>query len=267
MNLHRLWIFALIALAVIALISSLGAKFNSTTSAKAAPNTAKRVPVIVELFTSEGCSDCPPADAVLKHLQDTQPVPGAEIIVLGNHVDYWNHDGWTDRFSTRELTQRQEEYGTSFKLDSVYTPQMVVDGKAEFNGQDEPHAKRAVAAAINDPKANVSVTRPENGDNALNIQIDSIPESAKRAQVFLAITEDHLQSNVGKGENSGRVLNHNGVVRDLRSIGSAQGSSFSAQPKLKLDSSWKRSDLHAVVFVQDTTNRHILGAASLPLTK
>ncbi|MCU1310805.1 MAG: hypothetical protein JWO20_1930 [Candidatus Angelobacter sp.] len=264
MVLRRIWIFALIALATIALISSLGAKFNSTTSANVAPNTAKRVPVIVELFTSEGCSDCPPADALLERLQSTQPVAGAEIIVLGNHVDYWNHDGWTDRFSTRELTQRQEAYGTSFNLDSVYTPQMVVDGKAEFNGQDESRAKRAVAAAINEPKANISIAPLQ---DALNIQIDSIPASAKQAQVFLAITEDHLQSNVGKGENSGRTLNHSGVVRDLRKIGTADGNSFSAQPKVKLDSSWKRPDLHAVVFIQDAKTQHILGAASLLFTK
>jgi hypothetical protein len=261
MELRRLWIFALVALSAIALIGTLSPKSNANS---AAPNTGKRVPVIVELFTSEGCSDCPPADALLERLQSAQPVPGAEIIVLGNHVDYWNHDGWTDRFSTRELTQRQEAYGTSFNLDSVYTPQMVVDGKAEFNGQDESRAKRAVAAAINDPKANISIAHLQ---DALDIQIESIPASAKQAQVFLAITEDHLQSNVGKGENSGRTLNHSGVVRDLRTIGTAQGSSFSALPKLTLDPSWKRPDLRAIVFVQDAKTRHILGAASLPLTK
>jgi len=265
MVLRRFWIFALIALVAIALIGSIAPKSAATFNANTATTTGKRVPVIVELFTSEGCSDCPPADALLGRLQSTQPVPGAEIIVLGNHVDYWNHDGWTDRFSTRELTQRQEEYGTSFNLDSVYTPQMVVDGKAEFNGQDESRAKRAVAAAINDPKANVAIAN--NGDSALKIQIDSIPASARQAQVFLAITEDHLQSNVGKGENSGRTLNHSGVVRALRTIGIAQGSSFSAEPKLELDPSWKRPDLHAIVFVQDAKTRHILGAGSLLFTK
>src|SRR5882724_9336108 len=133
MELRRLWIFALIALSVIALIGTLSPKSSANTGA----STAKRVPVIVELFTSEGCSDCPPADALLQRLEESQPVTGAEIIVLGNHVDYWNHDGWTDRFSTKELTDRQRLYGDSFNLDSVYTPQMVVDGKAEFNGQDE----------------------------------------------------------------------------------------------------------------------------------
>src|SRR5256885_242845 len=111
------------------------------------------------------------AIALLNGLQPTQPVPSAEINVLGNHVDYWSHDGWTNRFSTKELTDRQRQYGDSFNLDSVYTPQMVVDGKAEFNGQDESRAKRAIAAAINDPKANVSIARLQEG---LNIQIDSI---------------------------------------------------------------------------------------------
>jgi hypothetical protein len=106
----------------------------------------------------------------------------------------------------------------------------------------------------------------ENGDG-LNIQIDSIPASTKKAEVILAITEDHLQSNVGKGENNGRTLNHSGVVRELRTIGTVQSSSFSAQPTLKLDPSWKRPDLRAIVFVQDPKTRQILGAASLMLAK
>lgn len=263
MNLTRLWIFALIALFAIALIGTLSPK----SSANSAASTGKRVPVIVELFTSEGCSDCPPADALLQRLEANQPVAGAEIIVLGNHVDYWNHDGWTDRFSTKELTQRQQDYGTSFNLDSVYTPQMVVDGKAEFNGQDESRAKKAITTAINDPKANVSIARVDGSpESPLNIQIDSIPAS-KKAEVFLAITEDHLQSNVGKGENTGRTLNHSGVVRELRTIGTVEGNSFSAQPKLKLDASWKRPDLRAIAFVQDAKTRHILGAASIMLIK
>jgi hypothetical protein len=260
MNLTRLWIFALIALAALAIIGS----FDPKSNANAATSTGKRVPVIVELFTSEGCSDCPPADALLQRLEETQPVAGAEIMVLANHVDYWNHDGWIDRFSTKELTQRQENYGTSFNLDSVYTPQMVVDGKTEFNGQDESRAKRAIAAAINDPKANVSIAPLQ---DSLNIQIDSVPTSTKNAEVVLAITEDHLQSNVAKGENNGRTLNHSGVVRDLRTIGTVQSNSFAAQPKLKLDSSWKRPDLRAIVFVQDPKTRHILGAASVMLAK
>src|SRR5437879_7719416 len=101
MALRRLWIFALIAIALLAGIASLR---QHSASASGVANNGKRVPVVVELFTSEGCSDCPPADALLQRLAATQPVPGAEIIVLANHVDYWNHMGWTDKFSSHQFS-------------------------------------------------------------------------------------------------------------------------------------------------------------------
>jgi hypothetical protein len=268
MVLRRLWIFALVAIALLAGIASLR---QPSASASGAANNGKRVPVVVELFTSEGCSDCPPADALLQRLAETQPVPGAEIIVLANHVDYWNHMGWTDKFSSHQFSERQSEYGDVFRLDSVYTPQMVVDGKSEFNGADERRAKSAIAVAIGDMKTNIALTSngsdPDPRSVPLKIQIDAAPASSKDVAVILAITEDHLQSSVQRGENGGRTLNHTGVVRDLRVIGSLKSGGFSANPSIKLSSDWKPQDLHAIVFLQDTHTRNILGAASLVLAK
>src|SRR5436305_2861413 len=127
----KLRILAALTLVALALFSLMQSK---TTLASDQPASGKGVPVIVELFTSEGCSDCPPADALLRKLQETQPVPNAEIIVLGNHVDYWNHQGWKDRFSSASFSERQRQYSFAFNLDSIYTPQMVVDGQLQFNG-------------------------------------------------------------------------------------------------------------------------------------
>src|ERR1700730_14496258 len=111
---------------------------------RAAPPT----PGIVQLFTSEGCSDCPPADTLLEKLIGTQPIAGAEIIGLGQHVDYWDRLGWKDRFSSAALTNRQQLYQTRFGTESIYTPQMVVDGRAEFVGSDASAARKAIEKTL-----------------------------------------------------------------------------------------------------------------------
>lgn len=249
---------------LIALVAGLAAAALSVrTLTHAAPaHAAPRTPVIVELFTSEGCSSCPPADALLSRFEKMTPVPGTQVIALGEHVDYWNRGGWADRFSSSRYSARQSDYSRAFGLAQVYTPQMVVDGRAQFVGSDEAAARAAIARAARQPKADVSVTR-SGGSDTLTVRVGRLPDSVRNdpADVVLAITEDGLSSSIGGGENAGRTLAHAAVVRQLTVLGTTSGSAFTASPPVKLGGSRR----HAVVFVQERSSRRIVGAAQTDL--
>jgi hypothetical protein len=216
------------------------------------------VPVVVELFTSEGCSSCPPADALLMELDRRQPVAGAEIIALGEHVDYWNQLDWKDRFSSALYSQRQSRYAARFHLESVYTPQMVINGRAEFVGNDAARAAKAIAAAAHAPAIAARIGIRTAAD-AVQVEISHAPLRA--LDVFLAVTESGLSTQVGKGENRGRLLRHTAVVRELRKLGTTSGGHFAAQTPVTLDPGWRRQNLRAVVFLQDASTLEIAGAA------
>jgi hypothetical protein len=232
-------------------------------------------PVIVELFTSEGCSDCPPADRLLAQLQRAQPVPGADVVALEEHVDYWNSQGWVDPFSSVQFTERQKDYVHSFRLNSgPYTPQMVVEGSAQFVGSNERAALAAIAKAAENPEMPVTIEQtPDSNSDAGKVQLHvqvgpaASGEAGRRADVLLAITEDDLSSNVTAGENAGAHLEHYGVVRELRSIGHLDANgAFSALPEVKLSHHWKRENLRVVVFVQDHSSLAVLGASAIRLS-
>ena len=219
-----------------------------------------RTPVVVELFTSEGCSSCPPADALLTKLHHDGAVDGAEVLILSEHVDYWNRLGWTDRFSSAGLTQRQGEYARHFGLDSSYTPQMVIDGHAELVGNDEAGVRRQIAAAAHSPKP-VQVKLHWSSEG--HLQVDASGTDDNNDKVLLAITEDGLSTQVGSGENGGRTLRHSGVVRELREIGTLKHGQFSSTIEAVRRSDWKTDNLRAVVFVQKPGHGDVTGAASL----
>jgi hypothetical protein len=235
-----------------------------------------RSPVIVELFTSEGCSSCPPADAVLERLQQTQPVAGAEVIALSEHVDYWNYIGWSDPFSSAAFSARQETYARALgQQDRVYTPQMIVDGQTEFNGSVMNKALEAIAKAARSPKADVRIVIPEtktqkdNQEIRFNVSVKNVPpvDRGDVAEVILALTEDKLSSNVTRGENSGRKLAHTAVVREMRALGRVDPATktFDSEKTMAIADRWKRDDLRVVVFVQERAQRRVLGAAVLNL--
>jgi hypothetical protein len=225
---------------------------------KAATASPARKAVVVELFTSEGCSSCPPADALLIKFREQHRDDGVEIIPLGFHVDYWNRLGWQDRFSSAAYSQRQEDYASRLKLDGPYTPQMVVDGDTEFVGNNVVRATDAIAqAAGRSAGAQVEVTRAA-GDK-LHVKVNST--STNSADVLLAITEDNLSSNVKTGENGGHILHHAAVVRDFRKVGQINGGAFDLDVAFNAGKDWKRGDLRGVIFVQEKTSGKILGAA------
>lgn len=235
-------------------------------------NDGKRAPVIVELFTSEGCSSCPPADKVLAELERLQPIAGAEIIALSQHVDYWNYIGWSDPFSSELFSARQQAYAPVFRNDSAYTPQMIVDGQAEFVGSNLAKAQTAIARAAKLPKAEVKIEFAREAQTIkLKTSVEKLPAVSEKdvAEVLLAITESNLTSQVVRGENAGRKLPHTAVVRELRSLGSVSnsGKTFQTETTISLGKDWKPGNLRTVVFVQERRHKRILGAAAATLAE
>jgi len=167
---------------------------------------ADRAPVLVELFTSEGCSSCPPADRLLEKLD---PV----AVVLSEHVTYWNQDGWRDPFSLDEVTQRQQGYADRFRLDGTYTPEMVVNGAVQFNGSDSRRAADEIAKASDRINA---APRLAWVDRGVQVEIDGAHAGDR---VYLALADDSASSAVKAGENKGRQLHHVAVCREIRKAG------------------------------------------------
>ncbi len=208
---------------------------------------SSRAPVLVELFTSEGCSSCPPADRILEQLDP-------HAIVLSEHVDYWDHEGWKDPYSSPRFTQRQENYVRQFGIDGAYTPEMVVDGMAQFNGSNGRRAQDEIAKATERKKAAIRLSRSDAG---LDIQVENAPRSTS---VWLVLAENAAASQVSGGENKGRRITHVAVVRSLQKVGSVKaGQPFRKSVELRREDAGKR----VVVFLQSDGVGLITGAAVL----
>lgn len=228
-----------------------------------------RTPVLIELFTSEGCSDCPPADALLEKLDRSQPVNGANLIVLSEHVDYWDGTGWKDPYSAHQYSQRQSAYSDQFHLESVYTPQMVVDGQIEFVGSDERRAVRAIENVTGYEKIPVrlSAVRLDPGDAlSLHVSTGQLQSGGPAsANVMLAIADERDESHVGGGENGGKTLRHIAVVLSLTKVGTVdQSSEFSKD--IRLNVAGTRRNLRIIAFVQESTAGRVVGVGSTRLS-
>jgi hypothetical protein len=236
---------------------------------EAAPGSAPRSTVVVELFTSEGCSSCPPADDVLSQLAHRQPVAGVEVLALGEHVDYWDRLGWRDPFSSAMYSTRQSNYDARvFHRHGVYTPQLVVDGQLEYVGSDVSAIQRAINQAAQAPKAAVDVAVPRASDRDLRVDVHvNVPPQLtlrESADVLVAITEDNLVTEVRRGENGGRTLRHSAVVRSLISVGtlSPHERTWSTSASVPVAPEWKVAKLRIISFLQERASRRIVGAGA-----
>lgn len=254
--------------AALLLISSFG-----RSDGQAAPREPGRAPrvVVVELFTSEGCSSCPPADALLKELSEQQSVEGAQVVALEEHVDYWNHLGWRDPYSAGEFSQRQSDYAQVFGSDGVYTPQMIVDGQHEFVGSRSQAARATIQKAANQPKAEILLVTSTNSSPdqpAFDVQVKSLAgvPAHGETELWAAVTEKGLQTDVKAGENSGETLKHAAVVRSLRKVDTlGDTAGFNRRIQATLEPGWKKENLAVVVFLAEKSSRKIIGAAATPL--
>jgi len=229
---------------------------------------AKRVPVLIELFTSEGCNTCPPADKLLQKLANEQPIDGVEIIPLQEHVDYWNRFGWTDPFSSPEFSKRQGYYAAFFKYSEIFTPNFIVDGTNELRGNS---GNKPIIEASKVSKGNVEISLKNKVDQKLSVSVavTNLPtaDPGERVVLVLAVTENNLTSKVLAGENKGSTFKHMAVTRYLEPIGMIKENRATISTDIPIANNWKLDDLTVVAFVQHIETRRIVAAGRLTLKK
>lgn len=240
---------------------------STARSGNRVPAIDTAAPILVELFTSEGCSTCPPADVTLEKMDTLQPVPGAQLIVLSEHVDYWNHDGWRDPYSSASITSRQNGYVRALGLKTAYTPQILIDGTAELRINDPSQVSQVFQKAVSVSKVPIRIASAtiEGSKPAIvhgTIEAESSPEQ-HNADVYVAVALDHVESQVSSGENRGRHLAHVAVVLEIAKVGKLKkGENFNQDFRVKLDLPRTAStNIRIVAFIQETGPGRVLGAS------
>ena len=243
-----------------------GGQQVESNAAKTETSSAAAHPVLIELFTSEGCSSCPPADALVQKLDAYQPIAGAQLIVLSEHVDYWDHDGWKDPNSSSALTERQSAYVRVLGLSAPYTPQLIVDGTTEVHANEPQQLEKVLRNEATTPRVGVRIgaVSVDAGDpTVLRVHVDTDTNLEKHnADVIVAVALDHVESQVLHGENGGHRLTHVAVVQQLTKIGKLQkGKTFAEDVQLKLKPGTDPKNVRLIVFVQESGPGRLLGAA------
>ncbi|HTF67661.1 MAG TPA: DUF1223 domain-containing protein [Edaphobacter sp.] len=249
---HAGWMIALGISGAIALVTLLVAPYKVSDAASV------NSPVLVELFTSEGCSSCPPADQLLARIQQADP----NAVVLSEHVTYWNGIGWRDPFSSLDSTERQNNYVQHMGLSSSYTPQMVVNGRYEFVGSDAGAAAQALhqAAAGASVPLTISDLKTTHNHVAFSLQTGTVD---KEAQLLVVLAQNAGIEHVASGENGGRTLRHVAIARTIRQVASVKdGSAYVGSVSLDVPQAIAGEGWHLVVFLQQGPGGPILGVAS-----
>ena len=214
---------------------------------------------VVELFTSEGCSSCPPADDVLAELERDAADKGKRILPLSFHVDYWNQLGWTDLFSASDFSKRQRKYAEVFGLTSIYTPQMVVNGAEEFVGSQKATAMAKIAIALAKPAtAGLRLRVGSWSEGPLTLAYTAVG-AVDQSHLTIALVERGLERRITGGENSGRTLRHENVVRRMKNVSLAVSKSGSIDFEVPADA--KRAKLAILAYIQEDKSLEVLGGS------
>jgi hypothetical protein len=226
------------------------------------------VPVLVELFTSEGCSSCPPADGVLAALERTQSVAGARIVPLALHVDYWDGIGWPDPFSSAQATQRQRSYAPLGA--GSYTPQAVIDGRAETIGSRKAMVEQAIGEAAKRPHTAIGIDVAARKNAAapvdVTLKVGALPPgAASDAELLVALTQNAVRVAALRGENAGKTLEHTAVTRLLVVAGPTPTTGGALTASLTVPQGLVAKELRVVAFVQERASRKVLGTATRDL--
>jgi hypothetical protein len=227
---------------------------------------------VIELFTSEGCSSCPPADSNLQRISKMQPAADGAVIPLSFHVDYWNYLGWEDPFSKGAFSERQRDYARGAEQQGVYTPQMIVNGKYAFNGSDAALTDKAIRLSLSRPVTHVVDVRvlKSKTDKSFTMNYSvkladadagQLAEADSDLQINIAVASESESVNVVRGENGGRELSHVWVVKyfDFRDVTSDKGV-------IEIDAAFvSPGRTRVVAYVQSKASREITGAAAVEL--
>lgn len=226
--------------------------------------------IVLELFTSQGCESCPAADELLAKLQKDSVI-GKHIIPLAYHVDYWDNLGWKDPFSDHEFTERQIDYERNFDLSNFYTPQLVINGRAECVGSYEKRVRQAIDWELNGlPKARVIAKILTRSARRMTIDVSAAlveDISDSTTNVMLAVFENRLRTAVSKGENHGRTFVDDFVTRRLSRVAVLAGrrnARFADTLTIDFDDTWVGNNIGIAVFVQSPSRLEILGATQIP---